>query len=274
MLSRIAGAQQRVERPGNDRPSTRASATRVACGRDSSSTSPASRTRRCRRARRARAPRAQSPQRARSSPLAGASSNTTVGSASSALHREPRPPPDPRRRRCGGRHALEACRRERRVDGSRGVPARCATRTPARGRMRPRGNPSRSSTTADAAARRRTAQRSHARALAGLAASLVLPGRRSGPGTRTRCRPGDRTNTTPRRPDPRSRPWTRCVAGRSTSVPRRPDVLDHAVRALKRRNRAAARFLINAPARNRTWNLRIKSPLLCQLSYKGAARKG
>ncbi len=27
----------------------------------------------------------------------------------------------------------------------------------------------------------------------------------------------------------------------------------------------------SAPARNRTWNLRIKSPLLCQLSYKGAA---
>src|SRR4051795_4768858 len=26
----------------------------------------------------------------------------------------------------------------------------------------------------------------------------------------------------------------------------------------------------SAPARNRTWNLRIKSPLLCQLSYKGA----
>ena len=29
---------------------------------------------------------------------------------------------------------------------------------------------------------------------------------------------------------------------------------------------------LDAPARNRTWNLRIKSPLLCQLSYKGAAR--
>ena len=28
-----------------------------------------------------------------------------------------------------------------------------------------------------------------------------------------------------------------------------------------------------APARNRTWNLRIKSPLLCQLSYKGAGAK-
>src|SRR5918998_1356851 len=28
--------------------------------------------------------------------------------------------------------------------------------------------------------------------------------------------------------------------------------------------------LESAPARNRTWNLRIKSPLLCQLSYKGA----
>src|SRR5215216_7300682 len=28
----------------------------------------------------------------------------------------------------------------------------------------------------------------------------------------------------------------------------------------------------SAPARNRTWNLRIKSPLLCQLSYKGACR--
>jgi hypothetical protein len=26
----------------------------------------------------------------------------------------------------------------------------------------------------------------------------------------------------------------------------------------------------DAPARNRTWNLRIKSPLLCQLSYRGA----
>jgi hypothetical protein len=25
----------------------------------------------------------------------------------------------------------------------------------------------------------------------------------------------------------------------------------------------------DAPARNRTWNLRIKSPLLCQLSYRG-----
>jgi hypothetical protein len=30
--------------------------------------------------------------------------------------------------------------------------------------------------------------------------------------------------------------------------------------------------LFDAPARNRTWNLRIKSPLLCQLSYKGAVR--
>src|SRR3954453_3154101 len=39
----------------------------------------------------------------------------------------------------------------------------------------------------------------------------------------------------------------------------------------KRRNRAIARFN-DAPARNRTWNLRIKSPLLCQLSYKGATR--
>src|SRR3954463_11637781 len=28
----------------------------------------------------------------------------------------------------------------------------------------------------------------------------------------------------------------------------------------------------DAPARNRTWNLRIKSPLLCQLSYRGAER--
>ena len=27
----------------------------------------------------------------------------------------------------------------------------------------------------------------------------------------------------------------------------------------------------SAPARNRTWNLRIKSPLLCQLSYRGWA---
>jgi hypothetical protein len=27
---------------------------------------------------------------------------------------------------------------------------------------------------------------------------------------------------------------------------------------------------LHAPARNRTWNLRIKSPLLCQLSYRGA----
>ena len=27
---------------------------------------------------------------------------------------------------------------------------------------------------------------------------------------------------------------------------------------------------VSAPARNRTWNLRIKSPLLCQLSYRGA----
>ena len=26
----------------------------------------------------------------------------------------------------------------------------------------------------------------------------------------------------------------------------------------------------DAPARNRTWNLRIKSPLLCQLSYRGS----
>ena len=30
--------------------------------------------------------------------------------------------------------------------------------------------------------------------------------------------------------------------------------------------------LEGAPARNRTWNLRIKSPLLCQLSYKGLKR--
>src|SRR4051795_13679206 len=29
----------------------------------------------------------------------------------------------------------------------------------------------------------------------------------------------------------------------------------------------------HAPARNRTWNLRIKSPLLCQLSYRGAAEE-
>jgi hypothetical protein len=28
---------------------------------------------------------------------------------------------------------------------------------------------------------------------------------------------------------------------------------------------------LSAPARNRTWNLRIKSPLLCQLSYRGAS---
>src|SRR3954468_23595666 len=40
----------------------------------------------------------------------------------------------------------------------------------------------------------------------------------------------------------------------------------------KRRNRAVARFR-SAPGRNRTFNLRIKSPLLCQLSYKGAADK-
>ena len=35
-----------------------------------------------------------------------------------------------------------------------------------------------------------------------------------------------------------------------------------------------ARFagLSDAPARNRTWNLRIKSPLLCQLSYRGWVR--
>ena len=32
-------------------------------------------------------------------------------------------------------------------------------------------------------------------------------------------------------------------------------------------------FCANAPGRNRTFNLRIKSPLLCQLSYKGAARE-
>jgi hypothetical protein len=31
--------------------------------------------------------------------------------------------------------------------------------------------------------------------------------------------------------------------------------------------------LFDAPARNRTWNLRIKSPLLCQLSYKGVAQE-
>ena len=30
---------------------------------------------------------------------------------------------------------------------------------------------------------------------------------------------------------------------------------------------------LHAPARNRTWNLRIKSPLLCQLSYRGAERR-
>ena len=29
---------------------------------------------------------------------------------------------------------------------------------------------------------------------------------------------------------------------------------------------------LHAPARNRTWNLRIKSPLLCQLSYRGVGR--
>src|SRR5688500_17329976 len=31
--------------------------------------------------------------------------------------------------------------------------------------------------------------------------------------------------------------------------------------------------LSSAPARNRTWNLRIKSPLLCQLSYRGGAKR-
>src|SRR3954451_16780784 len=35
----------------------------------------------------------------------------------------------------------------------------------------------------------------------------------------------------------------------------------------------AVRTRGGAPARNRTWNLRIKSPLLCQLSYKGAAAR-
>jgi hypothetical protein len=33
--------------------------------------------------------------------------------------------------------------------------------------------------------------------------------------------------------------------------------------------RPARRDTVDAPARNRTWNLRIKSPLLCQLSYRG-----
>ena len=41
-----------------------------------------------------------------------------------------------------------------------------------------------------------------------------------------------------------------------------------AVKAAKPRPRRESRK--SAPARNRTWNLRIKSPLLCQLSYRGA----
>jgi hypothetical protein len=40
---------------------------------------------------------------------------------------------------------------------------------------------------------------------------------------------------------------------------------------LATRKGAALRRLCDAPARNRTLNLRIKSPLLCQLSYRGAA---
>jgi hypothetical protein len=32
--------------------------------------------------------------------------------------------------------------------------------------------------------------------------------------------------------------------------------------------------LLHAPGRNRTFNLRIKSPLLCQLSYRGAESAG
>ena len=45
------------------------------------------------------------------------------------------------------------------------------------------------------------------------------------------------------------------------------------VRSHARRDSGAAGAAVgsSAPARNRTWNLRIKSPLLCQLSYKGAA---
>ena len=36
-------------------------------------------------------------------------------------------------------------------------------------------------------------------------------------------------------------------------------------------NARRSRAFADAPGRNRTFNLRIKSPLLCQLSYRGAA---
>ena len=63
-------------------------------------------------------------------------------------------------------------------------------------------------------------------------------------------------------------PRARC----STPSPRAPapaPTCDH--RTTKPRRSAVSE---GAPARNRTWNLRIKSPLLCQLSYKGARRTG
>ena len=49
-------------------------------------------------------------------------------------------------------------------------------------------------------------------------------------------------------------------------------ITDRPARSLRlTRDRAFALYTIltSAPGRNRTFNLRIKSPLLCQLSYKG-----
>src|SRR5215210_4269217 len=54
---------------------------------------------------------------------------------------------------------------------------------------------------------------------------------------------------------------------RRATGPREPPARPGHARGTPRRDLA----LESAPARNRTWNLRIKSPLLCQLSYKGAA---
>src|SRR3954451_8417218 len=60
-----------------------------------------------------------------------------------------------------------------------------------------------------------------------------------------------------------------CSSGCRARVP--VSVTLMASRSARRRARRRSRRP-SAPARNRTWNLRIKSPLLCQLSYKGVPR--
>ena len=67
-------------------------------------------------------------------------------------------------------------------------------------------------------------------------------------------------------PRPASTRTCRTTPSRTTPTPRPPDRLPSS----NDERPAVASLSGGAPARNRTWNLRIKSPLLCQLSYKGA----